>query len=399
MTVAITGLGLACGAGYGRDAFETALFEAPNLVGVLLRKGRVAPDGSAPFIGVEMPDPPDVLPRRLARHATLPARVAMAVLDEAWNDANLDAVAPERIGVIVGGSNLAEREQDLEKATYAKRLDYVPPSHAYVFLDTDVCGLACAHRPIRGFAQTVGAASASGSAAIIAGVHAIRTGRADACIVIGIFNDPGSHDLQALRASGAMGSARYARTPERACRPMDKDRDGFIYGESCAALVLQADTADRCHGVIRGVGQTVDGTRGPQPGTDGQVAAVLRAIADAGIAVRDIDHVSAHATGTPAGDDTELTSLRRLDLQHARINATKSILGHPLAAAGAVELAAVLVQMGRSRLHANRNLVTPLDDQFAWVGQSSEPHMFRHSLKLSFGFGGIATALIVGPGR
>jgi len=402
VTIAVIGIGVASGLGHGKEAFGQGLFEAPNVFSHLKRDGREPPGGEAPFIGVEIPEPPALLPPRMARTASLCSRAAISVLDEAWNEAGLERVEPERIGLIVGGSNLMAREQAIALRDYSGRLAYVPPRHGHMFLDTDICGLCTATYPIRGFACSVGAASASGSVAIIQAMEAVRSGRVDVCIALGALQDLSAHDLQAMRAMGAMGSTRFAGSPADACRPMDADHDGFIYGEACAALVLcRADSVagGKVYGEILGAGHVADGSRGPEPSSAGQVRAANLALAEAGLSVADIDTVNGHATGTPTGDDTELETYRTLGLEHARINATKSILGHGLSAAGAVEVAAVLIQIEQGRLHPNRNLATPLDPRFNWVGATPEAHAIRHALKFSFGFGGVDTALVIGaPG-
>lgn len=399
MAVAVTGLGVACGFGHGKAAFRKGLFEAPNLFSELKRSGREAAAGEAPFIGVEMPDPPEVLPPRLARTATFSSRVALSVLDEAWKDAGLDGVDPQRIGLVVGGTNLMAREQANAASDYAAKLAYVPPRHGHMFLDTDLCGLATAAYPIRGFALTVGAASASGAVAIIEAMAAIRSGRVDVCIALGALQDLSAYDLHAMRSLGAMGSARFGGEPDKASRPMDAEHDGFLYGEACAALVLCRDDlapGGKVYGHMLGAGHVADGSRGPEPNSAGQVRAARLALAEAGLTAVDIDYVNGHATGTPTGDETELETYRTLCLQHSRINATKSILGHGLSAAGAIEVAAVLIEMQEGRLHPTRNLANPLDPGFNWVGAEAVSHEIRHALKFSFGFGGVDTALVIG---
>ncbi|MQX35689.1 beta-ketoacyl synthase N-terminal-like domain-containing protein [Roseospira navarrensis] len=396
--LAVTGLGAACGLGHGTAALLEGLLAGRDVFGVLARPGRQAPDGSSRFLGVEMPDPPSVLPPRLARTVGLPGLAAAAVVAEAWHEAGLDAVAPERVGLVVGGSNLMGRDQVLAARRYGDRPAYVPPRHAHAVLDTDLCGVLCAAFPVRGFAHTVGAASASGAVAVLEAAAAVRAGRVDACIAVGALQDPSWLDLQALTALGAMGSSRFADAPGRACRPMDADHDGFLYGEASAALVVQRAeeaTAAPC-GLILGGAEVVDGQRGPEPDTAAQVRAARLALEAAGLTAADIDTVNGHATGTPRGDWAELETYRTLGLRHARINATKSVIGHGLAAAGAIEIAAVLLQMRAGRLHPTRNLDTPLDADFRWVRGEAADHAIRRALKLSFGFGGINTALVLG---
>lgn len=397
--ILVTGLGVASGLGHGQDLFRARLFEAPDIFSVLKREGREGPGGEAVHIGIEMPEPPAILPPRIARTATFSARVAVAVLGEAWRDARLEDVDPARIGLVVGGTNLASREQALAVARYAGGLDHVPPRHGHMFFDSDIVGVCAAAYPIRGFATSVGAASASGLAAIIQAMDALRAGRVDVCIALGALQDLSGHELQALRAMGAMGSSRFADRPGEACRPMDADHDGFIYGEASAALVLtraDAQPGGRIYGRLLGSGLVADGTRGPEPCTAGQVRAAQNALAEAGLTPADIDYVNGHATGTPAGDWAELETYRTLGLTRARINATKSILGHGLSAAGTIEVAAVLMQMQEGRLHPTRNLVRPIDPGFDWVGPEAVDHRIGHALKLSFGFGGANAALVIG---
>ncbi|MEM6405098.1 MAG: beta-ketoacyl synthase N-terminal-like domain-containing protein [Pseudomonadota bacterium] len=389
----VIGIGVACGFGYGKASLSQGLFSAGNVFSVLHRPGR---DADAGFIGVELPEPPAILSPRVARTTTLSGRVAIAVLDEAWRDAGLDDVDPERIGLVVGGSNLLSREQAIATESYAGRLAYLPPRFGHLFLDTDVGATCSAHFLIRGPVQTVGAASASGVVATLSALEMVRSGRADVVIALGALQDLSHWDLLGMRATGAMGSGRFAQYPGQACRPMDQDHDGFIYGESCAALVIASNALQKpIYAHLLGGAQVADGNRGPEPDSAGQQRAIRLALDQAGLRPDDIDYVNPHATGTPLGDNTELQTLRAAGLQHARINASKSLLGHGLSAAGATELACVMLQMRAGRLHPTRNLINPLDEHLHWVQAESVPHRIRYALKLSYGFGGINTAMVL----
>jgi malonyl-ACP decarboxylase len=388
VSIVIAGIGVAAGRGYGKDALRAALFGEAPAIGPLCRDGRQLPDGSSAFIGLELPEPPDLLPARIARTAGLPGRAAIAVLDEAWREAGLDTLDPSRIGLVVGGSTLMAREQMLAQRDYAGRMAYWPPRHGHMFLDTDIAGLCAATWPIRGFTMSVGGASASGAVAVIQAAEAVRSGRVDACIALGALQDVSCLDLQGFRALGALAEV---------CRPFDRDHAGFVYGESTAALVLcRADAAPAGqYGRLTGWAHLASGNRGPEPSLEGELAAIRAGLAMAGLEASDIDYVNAHATGTPLGDETELAALRAAGLGHARINATKSLIGHGLASAGAVELAAVLIQMRDGRLHPTRHLDNPLDPSMGFVRGAPEERTIRTALKLSFGFGGVDTALVV----
>lgn len=170
-----------------------------------------------------------------------------------------------------------------------------------------------------------------------------------------------------------------------------------MFGESCAALVIRRqDAGGRAYGRILGGAHLANGNRGPEPSLAGETQAIRAALGQAGLPPESIDYVNTHGTGTPKGDETELAALREVGVFGAAINATKSLIGHGLSAAGAVETAAVLLQMQRGFLHQTQGLDDPIDDGFDWVRGAARPHKCRHALKLSFGFGGIDSALVIG---
>lgn len=322
-------------------------------------------------------------------------------MQEAWQDANLADVPPERMGLIVGGSNVQQRELIQTYESYRDRPEYIRPNHALTYMDSDVCGLCTEQFGIKGMAYTLGGASASGLLAIIQAIHAVRSEQVDVCIALGALADLSFFELQAFRSLGAMGSDRFADDPSRACRPFDASRDGFIYGESCGAVVIErAETArqrERVRPYARPTGWAVamDGNRNPNPSYEGEVRVIQAALREAHLGARDIDYVNPHGTGSVVGDETELRVLYDCQLAHAPINATKSVIGHGLSAAGTVEVIATLLQMRASRLHPTRNLDEPIDSRFRWVRHEPMAHEMGHALKMSMGFGGINAALIL----
>src|SRR5262249_40620939 len=178
------------------------------------------------------------------------------------------------------------------------------------------------------------------------------------CIALGPLQDLSYFECQALRSIGAMGSDRFAAEPGLACRPFDRDRDGFIFGECSAAIVLTRSdnpAAARNYGSIAAAVHLADGNRGPDPSLAGEVRAIRLALSQAGLDAAAIDYVNPHGTGSALGDDTEIAALREAGLAHARINATKSVIGHGPSAPGAGEMAALLVQMQAGRPHPPRN--------------------------------------------
>lgn len=405
-----SGLGLVTAIGQGADAMTEALMAGRHAFGHMRRPGRQLPArGASPddqanapvgFIGAEIPGlrMPGGLSSSMLRTASLSGQAALAVLHEAWTDAALDGVDPARIGLVVGGSNLQQRELVAMQDAYRGRERFLKPSYGLGFMDTDLCGLCTEAFPIRGFAHTLGGASASGQAAVIHALEAVRSGRVDACIAIGGLMDLSYWECQGLRSLGAMGSDRYAEEPAAACRPFDGARDGFIFGESCAALVVERSDRVRARNrrpwaELAGWGIVMDGNRNPNPSLEGECTAITSALSMAGVQPEGIDYVNPHGTGSHIGDITEVQALRDSGLAHVRLNTTKSLIGHGLSAAGAVELAIVLLQMRAGRLHPARNLVEPIDPGLRWVGDTSEPHTIRAALNMSMGFGGINTAI------
>jgi malonyl-ACP decarboxylase len=205
-------------------------------------------------------------------------------------------------------------------------------------------------------------------------------------------------ECQGFRSLGAMGSNTFAHEPARACRPFDKRRDGFIFGEACGALVIERAGTIRRAGVnayarITGWSMRMDGNRNANPSLAGEVSVIRQALYKAGLEAADIDYINTHGTGSGLGDETELQAIAHCGLKHAYINGTKSLTGHGLSAAGAVELVATVLQMQAKQLHPTRNLDDPIDDSYNWVRHRSVDHTIERGLKMSMGFGGVNSAL------
>jgi malonyl-ACP decarboxylase len=387
-------MGAATGFGYGKAALLDGLFSGRDLFALLARAGRQPPYGEARFVGIEMPEPPEILPRRVARTAGFSARVAVAVVKEACNEAGLGDLDPTRVGLVVGGSNLGTRELLIAARETEVRGGLVTPHLGYTVFDTDIGSLCAATFGIRGRTWSVGAASASGAVAVIQAAEAVASGVLDSCIAVGALQDVSFLELEALSAMGALGP-RDGRVG--GCRPFDRAHDGFVYGESAAALVIQREDVARrgAYGRIAGWAHVQDGPRGPDPSPEGEARAVREALDAAGMAVSEIQYVNAHGTGTPLGDEVEATAYREAGLAGAAINATKSILGHGIASAGAVEVVATLLQMRAGRLHPTHGLDDPIDADLRWVRGAPLACEVRRALSLSFGFGGHNTALVL----
>lgn len=406
--IVVSGIGVTSSIGQGRAAFTAALMAGAHRFGVMRRPGRQIPgwesNGDSPsqggFLGAEIDGlvMPEVVPKPLLRTVSLSGQVALATLAEAWEEAALEQLPPERIGLIIGGSNVQQRELALLHDGYRGREQFLRPTYGLSFMDSDLCGLCTEVFGIKGFAWTIGGASASGQVAVIEAINAVASGRVEACIALGALADISYWECQGLRSLGAMGSSTFALEPALACRPFDRDRDGFIYGESCGALVIESASSARRltrqpYARLAGWAMTMDGNRNPNPSVAGEMAVIQGALAMAGLAPDRIDYVNPHGTGSPLGDTTELESIQGCGLGHAALNTTKSVIGHGLSAAGAVELIAILLQMREGQLHPTRNLDHPIEPGLNWVGDQGLPHRIGHALNLSMGFGGVNTAV------
>jgi malonyl-ACP decarboxylase len=393
----VTGMGVISATGQGKSSFKEALFGGRTAFRVMQRPGR---QRDSAYIGAEIGeiDFGGAIPRQTLRTASLSAQAALAVLLEARNEARLQEVDPRRIGLIVGGSNMQQRELVQTHDTYRETPEYLRPTYAMSFLDTDLCGLCTAQFGIRGLAYTAGGASASGQLAIVQAAQAVVTGQVDVCIALGALMDLSHWECRGLRAVGAMGSDRFASEPELACRPFDRDHDGFIFGEACGAVVLESPESIARRGMqpyaaLRGWGIAMDGNRNPDPSLEGEAHAIRLALDAAQWDASAIDYVNPHGTGSVVGDATELEALRTSGLSGVFLNATKSLIGHGLTAAGTVEVIATLLQMQEGRLHPTRNLDHPIATEFQWVQHEAVEQPIENALTLSMGFGGINTAL------
>jgi malonyl-ACP decarboxylase len=393
----VTGLGVISAIGQGKAAFAQALLDGESAFGVMQRPGR---QRESAYLGAEIQDIafPSSITRQTLRAASLSAQVALVVLEEAWSDAGLSDVDPRRIGLIVGGSNVQQRELTQVHEANRDSSTFLRPTYALSFMDSDLCGFCTSHFGIRGLAHTVGGASASGQLAIVQAAQAVVTNQVDVCIALGALMDLSHYECRGLRAIGAMGSDRYAEEPALACRPFDRDHDGFIFGEACGAVVIESAESSRRrkrkpYAALRGWGIAMDGNRNPDPSLEGEVEAIRTALDASGWVPAQIDYVNPHGTGSVAGDETELNALRASGLDGVFLNATKSLIGHGLSAAGTVEVISTLLQMQLGRLHPTRNLENPIDPAFCWVKDESVDHQIENALTLSMGFGGINTAM------
>lgn len=333
---------------------------------------------------------------RVAARAALPARTAACVAAAAAAAGRLPP--GEGLTVLVAGNNLALGYQHDATVARLREPDRVRASHIRDCFDTDALG---AVGEVIGAGEegfVVGGASASGNLAVIQGIRLIQAGVTPRCLVVAPVQELSPLEVRSFVLSGAMTT--------HACRPFDRTHTGFAYGQAAAAVLLEpAATARRRTAPVLarllGHGLRLDALRGTAPRQDGQVAAMLTALKTAGAVPSDIDYVSTHGTGSVLGDEVETASLHAVfgPGTRPRINATKGLTGHAMAAAGLVELVAAILQMRDGYCHANPWLTDPIRKDLGFVGAQPESLQAHLALNNSFGTSGISSSVLLGAGE
>jgi 3-oxoacyl-(acyl-carrier-protein) synthase len=304
----------------------------------------------------------------------------------------------ERVAAIVAGHNINGNYQFKNRTQFEEEPDYIDAMLALQGLDTDHAGCISEVVGIRGPIYTMGAACASGNVSLRAAIDELRYHDAEAAVVSAAVFDFSPIDLHAMALMGAITFQNFNDEPERASRPWDLRREGFVPSHGGGVMVLEKlDDAikrgARIHAEIVCIEANSDGNHLPQPSEGGQTRLMRRVLEKAHLEPEQIDYVSAHATSTPLGDITEIRSIKSVfgrDTGKLKLNATKSLLGHTCWAAPVVESIAAVLQMNAGTLHPSINIdeLDPEVDLDICRGAAVR-HPVQYLMKNSFGFGGI----------
>ncbi|CAB4944942.1 unannotated protein [freshwater metagenome] len=358
------------------------------------------------FAGQVAVDPSAVLDRVEARKLDRNQQLALIASREAWADAGSPDVDPARLGVVVatgiGGivSLLDNYDTLLERGWTRVSPMAVPqlmPNGAAAWVGLDLGAKAGIHTPV--------SACASGAEAIGYALEMIRSGRAD--IVVAGGTEACIHPITVASFAAMRALSTRNDDPTRASRPYDKGRDGFVMGEGAGCLVLESAEHAAARGAtiyaeVAGVGMSADGHHIAQPDPEGRGAtrAITLALEAADADPSDIIHVNAHATSTPQGDVAEALAIRTAlgpAADGVAVSGTKSMTGHLLGGAGAVESVAAILAL-RHRLAPVTANLEDLDEEIGLDIVSGTPRVLRGGdalvLNNSFGFGGHNVALI-----
>lgn len=356
-------------------------------------------------------DPNDVLPRVKARRLDRSGQLAMVAALEAWADSGLSTedssaaqgIDPERLGVAmasgIGGVQTLLSNYDALKEKGPRRVSplaipMLMPNSPAANVGLAIGARAGVHTPV--------SACASGNEAIALGVDMIRMGRADVVLVGG--TEAAVHPLPMAAFGQMMALSKRNDDPERASRPWDKGRDGFVLGEGAAALVIEsAEHAEKrganVYAEVAGAGITADShdIAQPDPAGLGATRAMKIALRESGLKPEEIVHINAHATSTPQGDVAEAMAIRNAlgaASDNVIVTSTKSMTGHLLGAAGALESLATILALRDRVIPPTINLDDPEDIGLEIASEKRTlPEGKLAALNNSFGFGGHNVAI------
>ncbi|QOC90910.1 beta-ketoacyl-ACP synthase II [Micromonospora craniellae] len=399
--VVVTGLGATTPLGGDVASTWDAMLAGRSGVGALTQEWA----GQLPVrIAAELAvDPATVLDRVKLRRLDRSEAIALIAAHQAWADAGLvDAGAdPERIGVSIGsgigGAVTLLAQDDILEASGPRR---VSPHTVPMLMPNGPAAWVGLELGAQAGVHSVASACATGAEAIALGLDMIRSGRAD--VVVAGGTEAVIHPLPIAGFASMRAMSTRNDEPELASRPWDKGRDGFVLGEGAGIVVLEraehaAARGARVYARLAGAGITSDGYDivQPHPEGAGAIRAIAKAIADADVDRADISHVNAHATSTPVGDMAEIKALHQALGDHPVLTATKSMSGHLLGAAGALESIATILAIRDSVVPPTINLDDPDDGLDLDVVAGKARHMdIPAALNNSFGFGGHNVALV-----
>src|SRR5690606_2689765 len=404
--VVITGFGVLTPIGLDPETFWSGLTSGKSGVGPITR---FDPSGFPTTIAAEIDgfDPLDYMERKEARRMDRFAEYGLAVARQALERAGLmiEGRAAVRVGVMVGtGSGGLDMIQREYSRVLTQAPDRLSPYLAPAMLANMASGEIAVATGARGISAAVVTACATGASCIGEGMRAIQYGTADVVIAGGAEAPITPLGLAAFSKIRAL--SRRNDDPVRACRPFDRDRDGFVAGEGAGVVILEEAEHARRRGAtiwaeLAGYGASTDAYHitAPDPEGSGAVRAMRLALADAGMTPDRVDYINAHGTGTRFNDAIEAAAIKKVFGERARhipISSIKSMTGHLLGAAGAVELIASVLAIQSGIIPPTINCDHPdPEPDFDYVHHRARKREVRVAMSNSFGFGGHNVCLIV----
>ena len=358
-------------------------------------------------------DPESVIARREARRLDRSAQLFIGAAQQAVDDAGIDFVrddeGADRAGVVVGsglGGMLSFDDQI--KVMMRRGADRISPLAVTMIIPNEAAGAASIRFNMRGPVTCVVTACAASANAIGDAAEIIRRGAADVVLAGGAEATICQFGIGSFNKSRALSTRND--DPTGASRPFDLDRDGFVMSEGAACLILEAreravSRGTRIYGEVLGYGMTSDAYHVtlPRPGGRGAARAMEAALNDAGLRPEQVDYINAHGTSTKANDVTETLAIKlALGEKAARVvpvSSTKSISGHLMGGAGAIESIFCIQAMNLGLIPPTINYNTPDPEcDLDYVPNEAREAQVEYAMTNSFGFGGHNVSLIFGPG-
>jgi len=404
--VVVTGMGAVTPLGTGLERFWEGLVAGRNGIG---RLTHFDPSAFSSQMAAEVKDfaPEDWIERKAASRMDRFTQFAVAASEMALADAGLSDsnIPPERTGVIIGsgigGSASIESGQALMEAKGPRGLD--PFFVTRVLVNMAACAVSI-RRGLKGPLSAPSVACSTGANAIGDAFRIVERGDAD--IMLAGSSEAAITPLAFGGFCATRSMSRRNDRPEKASRPFDKNRDGFVMGEGAGVVVLEnldhaLGRGAKIYAEMAGYGNVADAFHltAPEPSGDGMVRAMRAALKDAGLAPDEVGYVNAHGTSTGLNDKVESAAIGRTFGEHARrlkISSTKSMIGHLLSAAGAVECIATVLSVYRRVVPPTINYEEPDPDcPWDYVTGGAEAVDLGAAISNSFGFGGGNVCLAV----
>ncbi|MBS4168497.1 beta-ketoacyl-ACP synthase II [Parachlamydia sp. AcF125] len=407
--IVVTGMGIISCLGHEVDLFYQNL---------LLGKSGIAPITGFPceeyptrFAGeIKEFDPGEYIDKKQARRIDKFIAYTIVAGKKALELAGLSGEKQERLdkercGIIIGsGMGGMEVFVDGVQNLFEKGYKKVSPFFVPYIITNMGGGLLAKELGFMGPNYSISTACATGNHSIIAAASHIRSGEVDLMLCGGAEATVLPIGIAGFCACKALSERN--EDPTKASRPWDKDRDGFVLGEGAGVLVLESLE----HALARGApiyaeylggSSSCDAHHITEPRADGKGVAVCikKALKDAEVLAEDINYVNAHATSTPAGDMAEVNALKQVLPHPSKVvmNATKSLIGHCLGAAGGVEAIVTVKAIAEGKVHPTLNLENPEPGLDFYVPKTAEELSIKVALSNSFGFGGHNATLVFGP--
>lgn len=342
--------------------------------------------------------------RRLETFVQYGVAAAVQALDDGGVAPGSESWDPERVCIVVGtGYGCTATNADAVSVLAERGPAGFGPKHA-VYGTHDLVATQVALRyGFRGESIAMSAACASGNIALGQGKRLIDSGEADAVLVIGADGEVLARDLAVVAGAGALTS-KYNDDPERASRPFDRHRSGFVLAAGGGAMLLESEESLRSRrassrGILRGYGSANDAHHVTAPHPDGRGArtAMTKAVRSAGLAPSDIAYVNAHGTSTRMNDDIEAHAIRDVlgGEDGLLVSSTKSMTGHMIGAAALLEAIVCVAALRAQTAPPTINLDDPEYPFLDLVPHTSRPFRGGFAMSNSFGFGGHSTAVVI----